>query len=514
MPQRVLCLTVLIVASLAPSVAAAADPTGPGQLDRTFGRAGVIYGSEDVAPRGIRDVAFQPNGSALVLDDDGLSRLTPSGRSDRRFGTHGRIAIELDGDGNDRLERVLVARDGGVFVIGHRRGDFLAVRRFTADGRPDARFNQGALLLVPTGTILFSMDAVLGHDGTLFIAAGTWVYGRGPHQDTRVYAIDPIGDLQSGFGHGGVVALPAPQETAVGITQLPSGQLRVLMTQRTGSLLASVEPTGALDATFGLGGVIALPPSAAWHVQSSWVDDGSLVIPVSVDGLRIARFQPSGQAAPWFSPVSLQGGWWPPEVAVGPADRVAVALTGRGSRPTGFRIGLLRSTGGLERGFGRSGWVTLPRAPKRYDDVRVGGVRFDPSGAVVVFGSMDSDGEFSREDFVHRSRGVLYRLRTRHADLSVASRARIDRRGLAAVRVRCRSSKRRCHATLRIGVHTTRFSLSRRNGTRVIRLPIHRRPRPGRQRTVTATVALRSASRHGRVLDRFRVPVRISRAGR
>jgi uncharacterized delta-60 repeat protein len=246
----------------------------------------------------------------------------------------------------------------------------LALVAVAADRR-DASFGSDGVAQPPppskTGSVgLGIRDLAAAGAGRLFAAVGDLAGGeRGYFAAAR---ISPGGSLDASFGQDGYTARvrvrhggPAGaglQLRARAVAIQRDGRVLLAGFQEnelggTAPLLTRFRPNGALDRSFGRGGVVAPKPA------SEGVDDAHV----------------------------FRGGGALRDVAVGPGGRiVAVGAQNeeRGARPAGLVIAYRRD-GSIDRGFGVNGRVVLPR-PR--DDLFTGftSVELLGGGKVLVAG--------------------------------------------------------------------------------------------------------------------------------
>ena len=290
-----------------------------GSLDPSFGSGGEVVGP--IAPPGpvsqlVFGMALQADGRIVLAGQaDGgsgaaaaLARYNTDGSRDVSFGTGGVVfgpypgiasAVALQADG-----RIVVA--GGAFQV----------TRFNADGTLDAGFGSGGQVTVPIGEVEFDSlaNAILVQpDGRIVVAGGTTL----SRYDFALARLDPDGNLDPGFGHGGMVT-----------TDFNGGfdAIRALVLQPDGRVvaagyggpahrlpndnhfaLARYEPNGALDRSFGKSGramaVIDDPIYSDFARALALQPDGRLVAAGYIDffcadgscdksGYALARFLP------------------------------------------------------------------------------------------------------------------------------------------------------------------------------------------------------------------------------
>jgi uncharacterized delta-60 repeat protein len=180
----------------------------------------------------------------------------------------------------------------------------------------------------------------------------------------------PDGRLDRSFGSGGVALLPSPPRASVqGLLRRPDGRFVAVVIDGSSPDdpvdLVGITPRGAVDESFGSGGVVSLPGStvACVRCHSAALDGaGAILIALRHDGRpAIARVTASGALDPGFG-----GGGFAEPAGVG-------SLNVAGAEPGGdiFALGettgfahtvLLRlSPSGVARpDYGNGGVVTIP----------------------------------------------------------------------------------------------------------------------------------------------------------
>ncbi|MBJ7353578.1 MAG: hypothetical protein JHC98_02025 [Thermoleophilaceae bacterium] len=152
----------------------------------------------------------------------------------------------------------------GRFVLAGRAntGGFdysYAVARFLPDGMPDPSFAGGTgFVLTPAPIENFGQinDIVLGSDNSIYAAGSA---GTGEERDSVLLKYTPGGALDASFGSGGIANLGvAGEDGALALVFTPDGKLAVTGSTGSGTahnvFVARTSLTGALDASFGAGG--------------------------------------------------------------------------------------------------------------------------------------------------------------------------------------------------------------------------------------------------------------------
>ena len=274
------------------------DPAG--RLDPTFA-GGVVMVDPEVGE------LARPVASALALAADGkivvagtASKGSTQGPSVTRFNTDG----SLDATFGDRgfamrlpdwwsrssveipASSVLVRPDGVVIVGatessasfgGPYVSSFFTLTQFSTTGSPDAAFGDRGTVYsnLSRGTALrnSTLEAItLQPDGRI-VAAGSVFHFDAPSvarsRDLAVVRYLPDGQLDPGFGAGGLVVSPAPPSTSGGSSSSGGGAASAVAVDASGRVVvggfavglstgdlafARYTPTGALDRSFGRSG--------------------------------------------------------------------------------------------------------------------------------------------------------------------------------------------------------------------------------------------------------------------
>ena len=270
--------------------------TKDGAADVTFGGgAGEVTDSELLAASLIDSALMDldPKGRYLVSGTkwtgaDGvavLSRFKASGELDPGFGDAGRVVLDLDAAVQDAAGPVKVQEDGKVLLAGYTAADYpyvttttasdLAVARVTTNGVLDAAFGTGGVVKIDiSGTAEVPTNMAVQADGKILVIGVTnhtssyttpsqWVIAR----------LTPEGALDSTFGSGGIVLLDPPfggpndgNDRPYDVVVRPDSTIWVAGQWGWNSgagraVVARLTPDGALDACFGTGG---------WYSVASW----------------------------------------------------------------------------------------------------------------------------------------------------------------------------------------------------------------------------------------------------
>ena len=263
---------------------------------------------DGVDPFGLSVGAALPDGRVVLAGlDPGkglvLAQLRRDGSLDRTFGEAGVSHVALPTGppfiGPEPLQLLRLA-DGRLLIamLGETRERFelrqLLVARLTADGRPDTSFGQGGVARpgVQAGCGGGCAPMALGPDGSIALAGAT---GSAPPEFRWVVArLTPDGALDPSFGSGGVAAAGG---TGVGYAAavLPDGAVASVGQVPGGAKLTRLTATGQPDATFHGGAPVDLPKATFWF-QLLARDGGRLDVLGSGGGpTQLRRYATTGE---------------------------------------------------------------------------------------------------------------------------------------------------------------------------------------------------------------------------
>lgn len=366
-----LALTVVL---LGVPAALAADRT-----DSSFGEGGVV---QVPPPPGARQLGVGPVVFDLAQDRDGrlvaalsdytgeggyiaAARFLADGRLDTRFGTGGfaeAVGVRdgvVTGLASGEAQAVAIQPDGKVVLAGYQLGRDRAAPvlvRFREDGSLDRSFgDDGTVAPRPRGVGDETLHAVLVLPGGRIVAVGGKHEHQGGPPAGLVVAYRPDGSVDRRFGKGGRLLVPAPEGRKEytgfkAVRRAPGGKLLVAGYSRGRLIVLRLNPTGALDRSFG--------------------GDGKAIVDIGEN---------SGCVGDCDLKTSL---------AVQPGNRILVAADRALAAPKLLR---LRGDGTLDRSFGRSGVVSFANRLFKAKDLAL-----DGDGRILVAGI--GERFFSRRD--------------------------------------------------------------------------------------------------------------------
>jgi uncharacterized delta-60 repeat protein len=395
----VVALKALVASAAAASLAAGAAGAGaPGDIDRSFGRSGIVR--TDVADQG-RDrcfeILFQPDRKVVCIgqtiprgsqhEDAVLARYLSNGRLDATFGARGVARF-----GSPDLDEVPLSGvrqpDGKIAVAGvadvRGGGQDLFVARLGPDGALDKAFGSGGTVTTDVGAgddFDFGYGVALQRDGKIVVVGDTGVRDRpgdiAVARYTREGALDPSfgvdGKLQTDLGGAETahaVAVQRDGKIVVGGAHGPGGEAGIV-----GFLLVRYRPNGGLDPTFGRGGVVRTrhPGLDAGSVTTLMLlpdgrivaagygiagDEYLLVVRYTATGAIDRSFGRNGNVAIRVAPAVSEIGGFAGAIQ---ADGKILVAGGSGGR---FFVARLLPDGKLDRSFGGIGFVATQPASR------------------------------------------------------------------------------------------------------------------------------------------------------
>lgn len=225
------------------------------------------------------------SGATIDYSDFAIARLTPEGALDTTFGDNGTVMADFQF--NDWTHAVTVDAADRVLLAGGVRAQFddtdFAVARFNADGSVDSGFGNGGLAIADiTGSYDMAVAIALDDDGRIVVGGDTSaeVFGIGLARFDGDGALDPT------FGQGGMVASEVGPEswlTDLAIDQ--HGRIVAVGGTTADSLdydaaVLRYTAHGALDISFGSLGVATTDFDAD--------DDGFNAVAIDAEGRVLA----------------------------------------------------------------------------------------------------------------------------------------------------------------------------------------------------------------------------------
>jgi uncharacterized delta-60 repeat protein len=283
-----------------------------GDLDSTFGTGGITitdFGNNTLDHA--HDIALQADGKIIVtgwvLDQDiniALLRYNNDGTLDSTFGVNGKVSTDIDSM-TQQAYSVAIQPDGKILVAGYTstavNGDNVVVIRYRTDGTIDPDFgvngiSNPAINQDDDG----AYDMALQADGKIVLAG--FNYTVIPFADNLLVRLDTTGALDHSFGQGGVVAMNFTNNDNYATSVLIQPDGKIITTGRAISatsdfLLARFKSDGQLDSTFGtLGFKLTSVASDEDYIYSSLLQPDQKIVVAGyysnnlIENFAVARY--------------------------------------------------------------------------------------------------------------------------------------------------------------------------------------------------------------------------------
>ena len=297
-----------------------------GSLDTSFGSGGIVTTQVEGVNSKAFGLVLQPDGKIVAGGEatsstgngSALVRYLPDGSLDPSFGTGG-IAFSTQ-PGEHGFDAVALQPDGKILGVGQNT----PLTRLNTDGSPDTSFGSGGISVVAAAE---SAALAVQTDGRIVVAGGTSSY-------FVLARANPDGSVDQTFGTDALVTTPMGRGPAgaSAVAIQPDGKIVAAGTSQPESTalmtVARYDQNGALDSTFGTGGVSATLPSGTTNA-------GAVAVALQADG----KIDVAGSAEPngW-----IQGEFGLARFLVTPTLTVSKNGSGSGSvtsSPAGINCG-------------------------------------------------------------------------------------------------------------------------------------------------------------------------------
>jgi uncharacterized delta-60 repeat protein len=338
----------LIALVLPPISSAVAQP---GDFDPSFGGAGQVHTGFGGGPGEGRAMAVQPDGKIILAgfsqpnstnSEFAVIRFDTNNMIDASFGVAGSVRTSIGPANNAVADAVQVQADGKIVAAGYDMNQLgyseFALARYNSDGSLDASFGSGGVVVTvfdPFATE--SINAMLIQPDSKILVAGS--YAESSSFGTSGFAFaryDTNGALDASFGTGGVV------QTSLGgaiyaLMLEGNGQIIAAGTDSENFAIARYDTNGVLDTNFGNGGITLTPVGVYYSFFGGYAAAHALAT-------QLGNFTTQ-------NPDKI--------VAVGQAD-INLGVSG-------FAVVRYNLDGSLDTSFGNGGIVTDVFSPGEYD---------------------------------------------------------------------------------------------------------------------------------------------------
>jgi uncharacterized delta-60 repeat protein len=382
-------------------------------LDPTFGTSGtgIVVAPDYTLDYGLA-VAVDAAGRYVVAGEGGrsiaLMRMLPTGTLDQSFGAGtGLVTIRHDDVYSSGALDMAQLTDGRIVLAGYAYwavspsswGD-IAVAVLNPDGSRDASFGggDGVTYLDLNGSNDAARSVDVDGQGRIVIGGTTALAGGA--SDVVLARLLPDGTLDPAFGAGGMVVsdLGGTYEAANDVDALADGRILAAGSHQTDFVrpwLARFLPSGSLDPSFGVGGLVEPSNGGGWHEVIGNTDGTVLVAGEQELNLAVTRYTATGDAdrgfarggtalvslGPWPEPTPSASGL----AVLSDGDLLVAGAGTRTSYSEGVLVRLTRR-GRLETRFGDGGIIRYSEDPQ-YSASSFSAVAALPSGGGVIAGT-------------------------------------------------------------------------------------------------------------------------------
>jgi uncharacterized delta-60 repeat protein len=370
-----------------------------GDLDTSFagnGKKRISFGGTDQA----RAVLVQPNGRIVVAgrgdaaDSFCVARLRTNGNLDTTFGSGGKRRVRFGGD-REGVFGAARQPDGKIVLAGD--SDFrVAVARLNANGSLDTTFSGDGRKVFSWGAISRATAVLVLPNEKLLIAGFSGPEGG----NVQVARLKPDGALDTTFGTGGIATVDfGGDDFGVAIARQANGRILVAGRSTTaGAVVSRLRANGAPDPDFGGGdGRVTV---GAGSLSAVLVQPGGKILVAGNAGgsatMTVTRLKPDG------SPDTTFDGDGTATIDFGTLADIAndAVLQGDGRIVvTGYTqqavsspaIARLNANGSPDATFGAAGKATVDFGVATFAQA----VALQPNGRIVIAGQMTGVDDFA-----------------------------------------------------------------------------------------------------------------------
>lgn len=227
--------------------------------------------------------------------------LSQDGSLDPTFDSDGKVVMDIN-NSNDVMKSIVTQPDGKIIVAGYTSDlgiDRFCVVRFNTDGSIDNSFGVNGVVTTAFPYTSVGSDAILQNDGKIVLAGHTWDGTRNVFALAR-YNND--GSLDTSFGNSGSVSTSF-LNSAVARTVNVQNDGKIIVAGHVSNgpddfALARYNTDGTLDSNFGIDGKVTTSIGA---VSMDWInsiaiqDDGRILAGGFSDSqIALTRYTPTG----------------------------------------------------------------------------------------------------------------------------------------------------------------------------------------------------------------------------
>jgi uncharacterized delta-60 repeat protein len=237
----------------------------------------------------------------------GLARYTSDGTLDSAFGSNGIILTSTAG--STVAYEIALQTDGKIVAVGG--GSEIVLVRYLGNGTLDTTFDGDGIVITAVGPLQERAHSlVLQPDGRIVVAG---YHKTGGGDDFVLARYLPNGALDPSFGNGGIVATHVADvdDAAYAIVAQGDGKIIAVGDQNgfgEGDIvIVRHQPDGSLDTSYGNDGIVvthidneSTAYAAALQTDGKLVVGGQLTAPGKPATFIILRYHSGGCPFPWF----------------------------------------------------------------------------------------------------------------------------------------------------------------------------------------------------------------------
>ncbi len=347
-----------------------------GSLDSTFGKSGIVTTSIGISSV-VYSIAIQSNGKIVMggysfsykdtIQVFALARYTSNGSLDYTFGNGGIVTLAISST-YSIVQSVAIQSDGKIIAVGTISPNAINLDRY---------FNNNGKMCLVRFTTNGSLDNSVGIVTTTNAGKKTCLDDRGNataiQSDGKIvvagrsdqkYALiryNTNGSLDATFGIGGIVAT----DIWYSINSIAiQSDGKILVAGQGSQGLIRFNSNGSFDATFGNGGTAIISGDAVANAVTIQ-NDGKIIVACESQGgtyISLLRFTANGtlDSSFGFNGIATKSGLGGRALAIQSDGKIAVAGFSKNSSPYGYDFALVRynTNGSLDSTFGTGGIVS------------------------------------------------------------------------------------------------------------------------------------------------------------
>ncbi|MEM7133053.1 MAG: clostripain-related cysteine peptidase [Chloroflexota bacterium] len=264
-----------------------------GTLDQSFGNGGTLTTDFNL-------VAIQADDKILAASGLRIARFNVNGSLDPSFDGDGIADTLATADIDDLFAHVVLLQEGKIAALG-KIGQKRILAKFNSDGSLDAEFNATGLLTVAFDSLpndfercVYGSDMIAQPDGKLLVARCEYDMVDPFNQNFRPKVIleryNPDGTLDPSFGVAGLVEFPPEHARIFSIGVQSTGRIIASMIYNHFYTITAFQADGTLDTTFQ-------PFDVVQDIYTLVIDANDRILfkdPMTAATHVVMRLQPSG----------------------------------------------------------------------------------------------------------------------------------------------------------------------------------------------------------------------------